>query len=49
MSWMVKRIQEDDFGCEERPEETDLKLKICAIFDAYIMWEYSKVKQIPYN
>ena len=23
-------------------EETDLKLKICAIFDAYIMWEYSK-------
>ena len=26
-------------GCSE---ETDLKLKICAIFDAYIMWEYSK-------
>lgn len=24
------------------PEEMDLKLKICAIFDAYIMWEYSK-------
>lgn len=23
-------------------EETDLKRKICSIFDAYIMWEYSK-------
>ena len=21
MSWMVKRIQEDDFGCEERPDD----------------------------
>ena len=26
-------------GCSE---ETDLKLKICSVFDAYIMWEYSK-------
>ena len=21
MSWIVKRIQEDDFGCEERPDD----------------------------
>ena len=26
MSWTVKRIQEDDFGCEERPDDAKTTL-----------------------
>ena len=28
MSWMVKRIQEDDFGCEERPDDTKTQVLV---------------------
>ena len=28
MSWKVKRIQEDDFGCEERPDDTKVKVLV---------------------
>ncbi len=36
---LLRKWMRPSEGCSE---ETDLKLKICAIFDAYIMWEYSK-------
>ena len=28
MSWIVKRIQEDDFGCEERPDDAKVKVLV---------------------
>lgn len=28
MSWIVKRIQEDDFGCEERPDDVRVKVLV---------------------
>ena len=28
MSWMVKRIQEDDFGCEERPDDAKTQVLV---------------------
>ena len=28
MSWMVKRIQEDDFGCEERPDDAKAQVLV---------------------
>ena len=28
MSWKVKRIQEDDFGCEERPDDAKVKVLV---------------------
>ena len=28
MSWIVKRIQEDDFGCEERQDDAKVKVLV---------------------
>lgn len=28
MNWRVKRIQEDDYGCEERPENKKVKVLV---------------------
>ena len=28
MSWIVKRIQEDDFGCEERPDDAKTQVLV---------------------
>ncbi len=28
MGWVVKRIQEDDFGCEERSEDAKVKVLV---------------------
>lgn len=28
MSWTVKRIQEDDFGCEERPDDAKTQVLV---------------------
>lgn len=31
MSWSVKRIQEDDYGCEERPENEKAKVLVTLV------------------
>lgn len=31
MDWTVKRIQEDDFGCEERPENEKVTVLVTLI------------------
>ena len=31
MSWGVKRIQEDDFGCEERPDDAKTKVLVTLV------------------
>ena len=31
MSWVVKRIQEDDFGCEERPDDAKTKVLVTLV------------------
>lgn len=31
MSWRVKRIQEDDYGCEERPENEKVKVLVTLV------------------
>ena len=31
MSWIVKRIQEDDFGCEERPDDAKVKVLVTLV------------------
>ena len=29
--WIVKRIQEDDFGCEERPDDVKVKVLVTLV------------------
>ena len=31
MTWIVKRIQEDDYGCEERPENEKVTVLVTLI------------------
>ena len=31
MSWRVKRIQEEDYGCEERPENERAKVLVTLV------------------
>ena len=31
MGWTVKRIQEDDYGCEERPEDAKVKVLVTLV------------------